>query len=166
MNLAASKWDERFVSFRSPTKVAVGTIIADRPPHGSVRAALPHTALTSVVWRQNVAMDKDAESVDEATSARTNALASIRSVDDLGSGDEDSAASTVGSAPENASKPPDCRGSHGIGNSRLTLAVTSRPSPPRPHASAHAGSASVPEVWPPFASARSFCTVTVTVIRP
>ena len=25
---------------------AVGTIIADRPPHRSVRAALPHTALT------------------------------------------------------------------------------------------------------------------------
>jgi len=26
--------------------IAVGTVIADRPPHRSVRAALPHTALT------------------------------------------------------------------------------------------------------------------------
>src|SRR5580658_4255968 len=31
---------------RSPSSVAVGTAIADRPPHRSVRAALPHTALT------------------------------------------------------------------------------------------------------------------------
>src|ERR1700690_2071532 len=30
----------------SPSSVAVGTAIADRPPHRSVRAALPHTALT------------------------------------------------------------------------------------------------------------------------
>src|ERR1017187_9550025 len=29
-----------------PAHVAVGTAIADRPPHRSVRAALPHTALT------------------------------------------------------------------------------------------------------------------------
>jgi hypothetical protein len=34
--------------------VAVGTVIADRPPHRSVRAELPHTAPTSDVWRQNV----------------------------------------------------------------------------------------------------------------
>src|ERR1017187_5452430 len=31
---------------KSSTPVAVGTAIADRPPHRSVRAALPHTALT------------------------------------------------------------------------------------------------------------------------
>jgi hypothetical protein len=31
--------------------VAVGTIIADRPPHRTVRAALPHTAPTLEDWR-------------------------------------------------------------------------------------------------------------------
>src|ERR1700730_9494181 len=35
---------------RRPT-VAVGTIIADRPPHRTVRAALPHTAPTLEDWR-------------------------------------------------------------------------------------------------------------------
>ena len=29
-----------------PTVIAVGTVLADRPPHRSVRAGLPHTALT------------------------------------------------------------------------------------------------------------------------
>ncbi len=33
--------------------VTVGTDIADRPPHRSVRARLTHTALTSDVWRQS-----------------------------------------------------------------------------------------------------------------
>src|ERR1017187_7284006 len=32
---------------------AVGTTIADRPPHRSVRAELPHTAPTSDDWRQD-----------------------------------------------------------------------------------------------------------------
>src|SRR5580700_11904598 len=32
--------------------VAVGTIIADRPPHRTVRAALPHTAPTLEGWRE------------------------------------------------------------------------------------------------------------------
>jgi DNA-binding beta-propeller fold protein YncE len=32
--------------------VAVGTAIADRPPHRSVRALLTHTALTSNIWRR------------------------------------------------------------------------------------------------------------------
>src|SRR6202022_2211112 len=31
--------------------VAVGTIITDRPPHRTVRAALPHTAPTLEDWR-------------------------------------------------------------------------------------------------------------------
>ena len=38
-----------------PAHVAVGTTIADRPPHRSVRAALPHTAPTSddsAQWKQ------------------------------------------------------------------------------------------------------------------
>ena len=69
MELTISKWDENVVSFRSPKKVAVGTIIADRPPHGSVRAALPHTALTLDIWRQSEPTGKDEESVDEAASA-------------------------------------------------------------------------------------------------
>ena len=32
-----------------PSSIAVGTVIADRPPHRSVRAELPHTVLTADV---------------------------------------------------------------------------------------------------------------------
>jgi hypothetical protein len=39
--------------FGTGTAVAVGTAIADRPPHRSVRAELPHTAPTSDIWRRN-----------------------------------------------------------------------------------------------------------------
>ena len=56
-------------AYEGPTKVAVGTIIADRPPHRSVRAALPHTAPTLDIWRQNERWDRDGESVGEAASA-------------------------------------------------------------------------------------------------
>ena len=42
--------------------IAVGTVIADRPPHRSVRAELPHTALTLDVDLQTARSDKDAES--------------------------------------------------------------------------------------------------------
>ena len=49
--------------FQSAERViAVGTVIADRPPHRSVRAALPHTALTSDVDMHTAHWDKDAES--------------------------------------------------------------------------------------------------------
>ena len=37
------------------TRVAVGTAIADRPPHRSVRAELPHTAPPLDGWRQSIA---------------------------------------------------------------------------------------------------------------
>ena len=33
--------------------VAVGMPVARHPPHGSVLEVLPHTALTSSLWRQN-----------------------------------------------------------------------------------------------------------------
>ena len=36
----------------SLVQVAVGTIIADRPPHRTVRAAFPHTAPTLEGWRE------------------------------------------------------------------------------------------------------------------
>ena len=41
-------------------RVAVGTGIADRPPHRSVRALLTHAALTLDEWRRSVRRDKDA----------------------------------------------------------------------------------------------------------
>ena len=41
--------------------VAVGTAIADRPPHRSVRALLTHTAPTSDIWRQSGRSGKDAQ---------------------------------------------------------------------------------------------------------
>ena len=40
--------------------IAVGTAIADRPPHRSVRAELPHTALTLDKDEQIVRWDRDA----------------------------------------------------------------------------------------------------------
>ena len=39
--------------------VAVGTVITDRPPHRPVLAALPHTVLTSDVWRRSAHWDRD-----------------------------------------------------------------------------------------------------------
>ena len=42
--------------------VAVGTIIADRPPHRSVRAELLHTAPILDVWRRSARLDTGAES--------------------------------------------------------------------------------------------------------
>ena len=40
--------------------MAVGTALSSRPPHGSVRASLTHTALTSSVWLRSVSTDTDA----------------------------------------------------------------------------------------------------------
>src|SRR4051795_11032019 len=39
--------------------IAVGTLIAERPPHRAVRAAFPHTAPTSGVWRRTASPAKD-----------------------------------------------------------------------------------------------------------
>lgn len=44
------------------TFVAVGTTVARRPPHGTVRAVLLHTALTSDAWRQSAHWDVGAGS--------------------------------------------------------------------------------------------------------
>jgi hypothetical protein len=48
--------------------VAVGVRVASHPPHGSVGAELPHTALTSDDWRRSAAPGKDAPPWDEAAS--------------------------------------------------------------------------------------------------
>src|ERR1039458_9573580 len=60
---------------RQITIVAVGTPVARRPPHRSVRAGLLHTAPTSDIWRRSARSDADAgsshlESIDQPT-ART-----------------------------------------------------------------------------------------------
>ena len=44
------------------TTVAVGTPVARRPPHRSVRAGLLHTAPTSDIWRRSAHSDADAGS--------------------------------------------------------------------------------------------------------
>src|SRR5262249_29504471 len=44
------------------SRVAVGKGLAALPPHRSVRAAFPHTALTSGVWRGSARQDTDARS--------------------------------------------------------------------------------------------------------
>src|SRR5207253_7458959 len=50
--------------------VAVGNALAGVPPRGSVLAELPHTALTSGVWRKSVRPDTDAGSWGEVSSDR------------------------------------------------------------------------------------------------
>src|SRR5262249_9050218 len=55
------------------TLVAVGTTVARRPPHRSVRAELLHTAPTSDTWRRSARSDADVgswhlESIDRPTS--------------------------------------------------------------------------------------------------
>src|SRR4051794_39336365 len=52
--------------------VAVGTTIADRPPHRSVRAVLPHTALTSDAWRRSARWGTDAGCVARESTAGLN----------------------------------------------------------------------------------------------
>jgi len=41
--------------------VAVGTPVAQRPPHRSARAALPHAAPTADAWRRSVSRDTGEE---------------------------------------------------------------------------------------------------------
>ena len=50
--------------------VAVGTALSGCPPHRSVRAELPHTALTLGVWRRSARSDTDAGSGDWESSDR------------------------------------------------------------------------------------------------
>jgi hypothetical protein len=50
-------------SYTFTDRVAVGTLVAQSPPHRSVRADFPHTALILDVWRQSVHSDTGAESV-------------------------------------------------------------------------------------------------------
>ena len=52
---------------RYPHFIAVGMALSGHPPHGSVLADFPHTALTSDVDVQNVRSDKDAESSASGT---------------------------------------------------------------------------------------------------
>ena len=54
--------DSLIYHLHSTKTIAVGTVIADRPPHRSVRAELPHTAPTSDVDLQTAHWDKDAGS--------------------------------------------------------------------------------------------------------
>src|SRR5208337_5409371 len=42
-------------------RVAVGTLVTQRPPHGSARAAFLHAALTADIWRRSAYQDTDEE---------------------------------------------------------------------------------------------------------
>src|SRR5207245_9750183 len=53
--------------------VAVGTPVAQRPPHGSVLAELPHTALTSDAWHRSAKGDRDEESWGRGATGPQNA---------------------------------------------------------------------------------------------
>jgi lipopolysaccharide biosynthesis regulator YciM len=49
--------------------VAVGTLVTQRPPHGSARAAFLHAALTADIWRRSAYQDTDEEAWVEGASA-------------------------------------------------------------------------------------------------
>ena len=50
----------------SGSAVAVGTAVTRCPPHGPVRAELPHTVLTSDTWRRSEHRDRDVKSGSRA----------------------------------------------------------------------------------------------------
>jgi hypothetical protein len=98
--------------------VAVGTAIADRPPHRSVRALLRHTAPTSDVWRRSVRRDKDAPAGDEEASGRTTAPRGPRSDGLAGCAAPARAASIGRSAHPIAAGSPSYPARRGIGRNR------------------------------------------------
>ena len=67
--------------------VAVGTALAGGPPHRSVRAELPHTALTSGVWHRSVGWDRDAGPWERVTIGRRSVRTEPSSSGGVGSGD-------------------------------------------------------------------------------
>src|SRR5881628_958278 len=94
------------------TFVAVGTPVTRRPPHGSVRAGLLHTAPTSDIWRRSARSDTDAgsshsESIDSPT-ARTVPKSSGLA----GSAAEARGTSARGPEHESCSDYPYCREQH------------------------------------------------------
>src|SRR5262249_36253185 len=54
-------------------EVAVGNALAGVPPRGSVRAELPHTALTSGAWRRSERSDRGARSEPGESNGRRSA---------------------------------------------------------------------------------------------
>jgi hypothetical protein len=54
-------------------RIAVGTPIARRPPHGPGRAAFPHPVLTLDEWRRSARQERDAESERREPIAHTAA---------------------------------------------------------------------------------------------
>jgi hypothetical protein len=49
--------------------VAVGTLVTQRPPHRSARAAFLHAALTAEIWRRSAYQDTDEEAWGAGASA-------------------------------------------------------------------------------------------------
>src|SRR5450755_2163872 len=86
--------------------VAVGMPVARHPPHRSPRAALPHEALISDVWRQSELGDKDEEHAAEESSGQP-AFASAPTSDDA-SGPDGSTSSSRAESPDSG-KRTDCR---------------------------------------------------------
>src|SRR4030095_15763682 len=94
-----------YSSLSSPT-VAVGMPVARHPPHRSPRAALPHEALISDVWRQSGLGGKDEEHA-AAESSGQPACASAPTSDDV-SGPDGSTWSSRAGSPDSGMR-TDCR---------------------------------------------------------
>src|ERR1035437_5432566 len=151
------------VEYTVSSTVAVGTTIAGRPPHRSVRAELPHTAPTLDVLRQNVCRDKDAEFGAEESTFRRSVAAGPIPV---------SASDCVGAIPAATAytdgpgifPTPRCYPAlRGSGNT-LVRPVSATHRRPRPaHASSCASPASIAEVSPSSASPPSVATLRMTL---
>ena len=121
-------------SHRCQTKtIAVGTIIADRPPHRSVRAALPHTALTLDVDMQTARWDKDeGSSVSVASVNRASRTFPRSSGVRVGCDGAACGATGPGLHHEIVASVGSCRGQHNTDTSRDThCAATRRLAPGR-----------------------------------
>src|SRR5450432_1419977 len=136
-------------------QVAVGTVIAGRPPHRSVRALLTHTAPIFDEWHQSAHSDKDAGHADGAAIFRTNGSGFPTSA---GAFDCDGVRRAATSGTDGTGKCPDwrdCPERRNTGNIRRRLASATRQSGQPAHAYVPAASAELPaispgDVCPPF----------------
>ena len=120
--------------------VAVGTPVTRRPPHRSVRAELPHTALASDVWRRSARSDRGAGFWAEESTARTRVRTAARSSCDADCAVEEHAA-TAARLPADTPRSAEC-----CPGSRGTESSPARPNAAKPRLprSARASDAAVP----------------------
>ena len=112
----------RLPGFAKPL-VAVGTVLANCPPHRSVHAALPHTAPTSGIWRRIAHSDSHA------------ALSDVEEIDPPAGQTDPTPSDSVGSdaiANDATDEPPDPETRPTTGCCRESRSTESTPRSPDP----------------------------------